>query len=92
VRSPKAMLLIGFTEMLIFPAAVLMMVFATDLGPVSLVSTINATVPAWVLLFSTLFSIGRWNLLNEPLDRRTLTLKGIAVVLMLLGVLGVTLL
>lgn len=91
-RSPKAMLLIGLTEMLIFPAAVLMMVFATDLGPVSLVSTINATVPAWVLLFSTLLSIGRWNLLNESLDRRTLTLKGIAVTLMLVGVLGVTLL
>ncbi|MDA1189500.1 MAG: EamA family transporter, partial [Chloroflexi bacterium] len=65
LKSPKAMWLVGVAELLIFPAAILMLTFATDLGPVSLVSTLNATVPIWVFVLSTIFSIGRWNLLNE---------------------------
>ncbi|MBM3945453.1 MAG: hypothetical protein FJ317_08220 [SAR202 cluster bacterium] len=92
VRSVKAMGLIGLAELILFPAAVLMMVFATDLGPVSLVSTVNATVPVWVFLLSTLFSTGRLNLLNERIDKKSLALKGVAISLMLLGVIGVTLL
>ena len=91
-RAPRVAGLILAAEFVVFPVAILMIVRATELGPIALIATIMGTVPVWVLLLSSLLSTRRWNVLNEPLQRGTLALKASAVLLIVAGVAGVTLL
>jgi transporter family protein len=91
-RQPVALGLILVAELLVFPFSVFLMVRALSIGPVALVSTVMATVPVWVFFFSTAMSTRRWNLLNEPLDKQTLALKGAGIALIVAGIAGVSLL
>jgi drug/metabolite transporter (DMT)-like permease len=66
------------------------LIFALFLGPVALVSAVGALQPAVTLVYVLALSIFVPGLLDEELDRRTLTLKFIAGILVAIGVYLVT--
>lgn len=86
LRRPSNFNLFFITEVVIAPAAAIIFVIAISLGPISFVSAVNSTRPLFVLLISSLLSTRFWNVLNEPLDRGTLALKGLSAVLIASGV------
>ena len=67
------------------PASVAFALLATNAGPVSLVSTVIATRPMFVFVFTTILSKTRLHFLGEPLKRDTFLLKGISITLVVGG-------
>ncbi len=86
-----ALLLIG-AEFILAPFAVWLNVLAINLGPVSLVATATATRPLFVFFFSTLLSTRLLPLLEERLEWKTLSVKFVAVGMVLSGIIMLTLL
>ena len=84
--SPRAMGTLVVAEGLIAPVAALMFVVAVSLGPVSLVSAVGSSRPLILLGMSTLLSTRVWNVLNEPLDRRTIGVKLVSTGMIVVGV------
>lgn len=84
MRHKEALVLLILGELIIVPVAILLMMIATKLGPVSLVATITGTRPVFVFFYSTLLSLPRIRVLNESLNRGTLAAK-LASVLMIIG-------
>lgn len=76
------------TEGFLAPIALLLLLASISIGPVSLVSAVASTRPLFVLIIASIFSIGSWNYINEPLDRNTLTLKTVSILMMIFGVAG----
>ncbi len=76
---PLYMLL--FTEAVLAPIAMISMLRALALGPVSLASTLLSTRPFFVLIISGVLSTRYLNILNEPIDRRTLPIKLFSITL-----------
>ena len=76
------------TEGFLAPIALLLLLASISIGPVSLVSAVASTRPLFVLIIASIFSIGSWNYINEPLDRNTLTLKTASILMMIFGVAG----
>lgn len=74
------------TEVVVAPAAAIIFVTAISRGPISLVGAVNSSRPLFVLLISSLLSTRLWNVLNEPLDRGTLVLKGLSALMIGAGV------
>lgn len=74
------------TEGIAAPFAAFLLILAIESGPVSLVSAVSSARPIFLLLLTTLLSTRYWNLLNEPLDRGTLAVKGVSVVAITAGV------
>ena len=92
MRDWRTFLLLFAAEFLLAPFAVWLNVAAIQLGPVSLVATATATRPLSVFFFSTICST-RWiPLLEEPLEWGILSVKFIAVGLVLVGIVMLTLL
>ena len=75
---PRSLGLFLFTEALLAPVAVALLLTAILLGPISLVATVSAVRPLLVLGISVALSTRLWNVLGEPLDRDTLALKGVS--------------
>lgn len=86
-----AMGLLVLTEGIMAPIAAFMFVVALSLGPVSLVSAVSSSRPLIVLAASAALSTPFWNVLGEPLDRRTLGVKLASTVLIVGGVVALTL-
>ena len=78
-------------EGLLAPLAALTFVIALDLGQVSSVSAVSASRPLITLILGAALSTRLWNVLNEPLDKETLGLKTLAVVMIVGGVAALTL-
>ncbi len=68
----------------------LLSIFAFSLGPVALVSAVGALQPCIMLIYVLGLSLFMPGLLEEEVDRRTLTLKFAAGVLVVIGVYLVT--
>jgi drug/metabolite transporter (DMT)-like permease len=92
VRNWRTMLLLFLAEYSLAPLAVLLNVTATSLGPVSLVSTLTATRPIFVFIFGSILSVQALRLLDEPLDRPTLLVKLVAIIMVVSGIAALTLL
>ena len=92
VRQRESLAVLLLAEYLLAPAAILLNVTATSMGPVSLVSTLTATRPLFVFVYGTLLSVPALRLLEEPLDRNTLGIKLVSVVVIISGVAALTLL
>ena len=86
LRDRRAVGMLVLTEGIMAPIAAFMFVVALSLGPVSLVSAVSSSRPLIVLGMSALLSTGLWNVLGEPLDRRTLGIKLISTLLIVGGV------
>ena len=87
----RAMGTLVLTEGIIAPIAAFMFVLALSLGPVSLVSAVSSSRPLLVLAASAALSTPYWNVLGEPLDRRTLGVKLASTVLIVGGVVALAL-
>ena len=84
----QGMALLIFTEgPLVFVVHYLILV-ALDRGSASVVATLIATRPFFVLVYSALLSTPVWCILDEPLSRDTLALK-VASTAMIIGGVGV---
>ena len=87
-REALVLLLVG--EVVLVPAAVLLMITATKLGPVSLVATVTGTRPVFILLYSTLLSLPSLKVLSESLDSRSLTVKLVSVMMIIGGIVSLS--
>lgn len=92
VRSWKTLLLLLAAEFSLAPLAVALNVAAISLGPVSLVATLTATRPIFVFIYGTILSLPALKLLDEPLDRPTLAVKLVAIIMVVGGIVALTLL
>ncbi len=92
VRSWKTLLLLLTAEFSLAPLAVVLNVTAISLGPVSLVATLTATRPIFVFIYGTILSMPALKLLDEPLDRPTLAVKLVAIIMVVGGIVALTLL
>jgi len=82
----RAVGLILFTEGVVAQAGVYTMLLALSLGPASLVSALTSTRPVFVLIISALLSTRLWRVLDEPLTRKALVLKGVSTAMVVGGV------
>ena len=76
-------------DFLIATVASISLTKATEMGAISLVAALAATRPFFVFLISSLFSIQKIRILNEPLDRDTLVLKVVALAMIVGGILSI---
>ena len=84
--NSKAILTLIVGEGVLAPIAALMFVVALSLGPVSLVSTVQASRPLFTLVLGIGLSTRLWNVLGERLDRQTIGLKVVSVAMTAGGV------
>lgn len=89
--NPRTFATLFLAEGLLAPLAALMFIVALDLGPVSLVSAVTASRPFFTLALGAVLSTPLWNVLNEPLDRKTLGWKTLAVAMIVAGVAALSL-
>jgi drug/metabolite transporter (DMT)-like permease len=92
LRSRETLALLIATEFILVPAAILLLITATKLGPVSLVATITGTRPVFILVYSTILSLPRLKLLDESLDSSSLAIKLVSVVMIIGGIVSLSLL
>ena len=88
MRSPGTVGLLLVGEGLLPLVVVGGALLATDLGPVSLVAAFLATTPMFVFMMATLLSQGRWHLMEESVSFRALTVKFVAITMIVGGVSG----
>ena len=85
LRDPAGTRLLLFTEGFLAQLASLAMIVSITAGPIALVSSVAATRPLFLLGISVILSSRFVRMLNEPLDRSTLALKGVSTVMIVLG-------
>ena len=86
LRNGRTMALMLIADYSIAPVASISLTRATEMGAISLVAALAATRPLFVFLVSSLFSIKKIQLLNEPLNRDTLVLKLISLTMIVSGI------
>ena len=84
--NKSVLLLLLFAELIGSNFALVLVLIATDLGSVSLVSALIATRPVFVFVYSSLLSTDRFRVLNEPLTKDTLLQKTASVTLIVVGI------
>ena len=82
----EALILMLIAEGVLAPIALLAQIFATKLGPVSLVATITGTHPIFVVFYTAVLSMPGLRIMNESLDRSTLAVKAASVALIIGGI------
>lgn len=92
MRHREALILMLVAEAVLTPIALLAQIFATKLGPVSLVATLTGTHPIFVLFYTAALSMPRLSVMNESLNRGTLLVKSTSVALIVVGVISLGLL
>ena len=92
LRNWRTLALMLAADFLMAPMASISLTKATELGAISLVAALAATRPFFVFVVSSLFSIEKVKLLNEPLERETLVLKAIALAMIIGGIAALSLL
>ena len=80
------MLLIS--EGVLTPIALVSLIFATKMGPVSLVATMTSTQPIFVFFYTAVLSMPGLRLMNESLNRGTLSVKLVSVAMIVAGIIS----
>ena len=83
-RNSLALLVVG--EGILPIVAIALGLLATSLGPVSLVTAFLATRPLFLFIVATLLSSSRWRVMEESLTRKSLALKFVSIVMIIVGV------
>lgn len=86
VRQPPVLAMLILGESLMPAVSILLSVYAYSLGPASLVAAVLATRPLFVFIASTILSRMRWQLLDESLSPRALSVKGASIMMIVGGV------
>jgi len=91
LKNRRVMGLFVLAELVGSNIALSLVLIATDLGPVSLVSSLMATRPLFVFAYSTFLSTPKLHVLDEPLKKEVLLQKSVAVAAIIGGVCMVSL-
>jgi drug/metabolite transporter (DMT)-like permease len=91
MRSREALALMLVSEFVLVPVAILLLITATKLGPVSLVATVTGTRPIFILVYSTILSLPSFKLLNESLESRSMTVKLVSIAMIIGGIVSLSL-
>lgn len=86
LSNKPALALFVVAEIFFAPIAMVVMLIAFALGPVTLTSTIIATRPFWVFVISAALSTPYLKLLNEPITKASLPVKLLSTVLVVAGI------
>ena len=86
MRSRQTVLLLVVGEGILPLIVVAGALQAANLGPISLVSAFLATTPFFVFVLATLLSQARWQVMEEAITRQALTLKFVAIAMIVAGV------
>ena len=89
-RSP-ALGLFGLNEFVIVNTGMILNLWATSLGPVSLVSALTGSSSLFLLVYSTLLGLRFRGLLGEQVGRRAVIVKAAATTLIVAGVMVISL-
>ena len=89
-RSP-ALGLFGLNEFVIVNTGMILNLWATSLGPVSLVSALTGSSSLFLLVYSTLLGLRFRGLLGEQVGRRAVIVKASATTLIVAGVMVISL-
>ena len=89
-RSP-ALLIIGLNEVMVASVAMITLLWALSLGPVSLVATITTTRSFFVVLYSTVVALRFTGFLGEETSGGTVAVKVGSTALIVAGVVVITL-
>lgn len=90
MQSKEALALLLVSEVLLVPGAIVLLITATKLGPVSSVATITGARPIFILLYSTVLSLPSLRLLNESLDSRAIAIKLVSVLMIIGGIVSLS--
>tara|TARA_A100001037_G_scaffold306331_1_gene350768 strand:- start:505 stop:1398 length:894 start_codon:yes stop_codon:yes gene_type:complete len=74
------------SEFILAPVAVILQVLATNMGAITIISTVTASRPVFVFAFVTLFSLPFVRLLDEKLDAKTLAVKSSSIAAITVGI------
>ncbi len=86
IRNLRVLGLTVMAEVIVAPFAGLLFTYALSQGPVSLISAVQGARPLIVLILTTVLSTKALNILDEPLDTRTIGTKLIAILLIVGGI------
>ncbi|MXY45151.1 MAG: EamA family transporter [Dehalococcoidia bacterium] len=84
-RSP-ALAIFGVNEYVIANTGMILNLWATSLGPVSLVTALSASTSLFLLVYSILLSLRFRNMLGEQVGRQAVIVKSVATTLIVVGV------
>lgn len=84
-RSP-ALVVFGVNEFVIVNTGMVLNLWATSLGPVSLVTALSASTSLFLLVYSTLLGLRFRGMLGEQVGRRAVVVKAVATTLIVAGV------
>ena len=86
LKNPQTFTLILIGEVILAPVGIFLNVVASNLGAISIVSTVTASRPFFVFLYGNLLSVPPFRLLDESIDIRTLATKAISIALIMGGI------
>ncbi len=86
LRNRSLLILILTGEGVLPFIAIILGLWAADLGPISLVAALLATRPLFVFAGSTILSTQRWRLMEESMAPGALAIKTAAIALIVAGV------
>ena len=89
-RSP-ALAVFGVNEFLVVNTGMILNLWATSLGPVSLVTALSASSSLFLLLYSTLLGLQFRGMLGEQVNPRAITVKAVATMLIVAGIATISL-
>ena len=84
-RSP-ALAVFGVNEFIVVNTGMVLNLWATSLGPVSLVTALSASTSLFLLLYSTLLGLRFRGMLGEQVNPRAVTVKAMATILIVAGI------
>ena len=92
IKNLKGLSIVVFSEAILAFAALWLATIAIDNSPVSLATAIMSTRPLFAVIFGAVLSLSYLKVLEEPLDRGSITQRSFAVVMIVVGVSGILLL
>ena len=92
IKNLKGLSIVVFSEAILAFAALWFTTIAIDNSPVSLATAIMSTRPLFAVIFGAVLSLRYLRILDEPLDRGSITQRSFAVVMIVVGVSGISLL
>ena len=92
VKNIKGLSIVIFSEAILAFAALWFTTIAIDNSPVALATAIMSTRPLFAVIFGAVLSLSYIRVLDEPLDRDSITQRSFAVVMIIVGVSGISLL
>ena len=86
LKNPQTLMLVIIGEIILAPIGIFLNVTASNLGAISIVSTVTASRPFFVFLYGSLLSAPPFHLLDESIDIRTLATKAVSISLIIGGI------